>query len=243
MQLEGRVALVTGGAKRVGRAIALRLAAAGVRVAVHYRRSREEAERTAAECAARGVEAAAFEADLADPAAPAMLIAAVLARFGRLDILVNNASEFEAMSLDDFSRDAWLRTLEVNLTAPLALAFEAREALRRAKGRVINLCDAATGRPYPSHLAYLVSKGGLDALTRALARALAPEVNVVGLAPGVVAWPEGFDEALRDRVLKNTPLGRAGTPEDVAEAAYFVLAHGDYLTGVILPIDGGRSIA
>jgi len=242
MDLEGRVALVTGAARRVGRAIACRLAQAGCRVAVHYRRSGDQAAATVAECNRYGSVAVPFCADLSDPAAAADLAQKVLARFNRLDILVNNASVFEPMSLDAFDLADWERTLRVNLTAPLVLAHALRGALRHVRGRVVNLCDASTTRPWPDHLAYAVSKGGLETLTKALARALAPEVNVVGIAPGVAVWPEHYDAATRERLLKRVPLRRAGTPEDIAAAVDFVLREGDYITGAILPIDGGRSI-
>ncbi len=242
MELKGRVVLVTGAARRVGRAVAVRLARAGCDLAVHYRRSAAEAAETVATCRTHGVAAEAFQADLGDPGAAGQLVHGVLARFGRLDILINSASVFERMNIDEFDLDAWEHTLRVNLTAPVALTHAARDALRRAGGRVINICDAATARPWPDHLAYMASKGGLDTLTKALARALAPEVNVVGIAPGAVAWPEQYDQETRDRLAARIPLKRAGTPEDVAAAVHFVLSEGDYLTGAILPVDGGRAV-
>jgi pteridine reductase len=242
MELKGRVALVTGGGRRVGRALALRLAEAGCNLAIHYRRSTEAAADTAQACRGRGVEAEVFQADLVEPDAAERLVQSVLTRFGRLDVLINNAAVFERMSIDEFELEAWERVLRVNLTAPMALTHAAADALRRAGGRVVNLCDAATARPWPGHLGYIVSKGGLETLTKALARALAPEVNVVGIAPGVAAWPENYDQQTRDRLTARIPLKRAGTPEDVAAAVHFVLREGDYLSGVIIPIDGGRSV-
>ncbi len=243
MELRGRVALVTGAARRVGRALALRLAEAGCHVAGQYRRSKEAAADTAAACRARGVQAETFRADLSEPAAAARLVQSVLERFERLDVLVNNAAVFEPMSVAEFDLEAWERALRVNLTAPMVLTHAARDALRRTGGRVINLCDAAAGRPGPDHLAYVVSKGALETLTKALARALAPQVNVIGIAPGVAAWPEDFSQETRDRLAAKIPLRRAGTPEDIAAAVHFVLSEGDYITGAILPIDGGRSLA
>jgi pteridine reductase len=242
MELDGRVALVTGAGRRVGRAIALRLAQAGCRLAVHYLRSADEARATAAQCGAAGPQAEVFQADLAEPAAARQLPQDVLARFGRLDVLVNNASIFERMTLDEFDPHRWERTLRINLTAPMLLTCAAREALRKAGGRVINLCDAAVDRPWPDHLAYVVSKGALETLTRVLSRALAPEVNVVGIAPGAAAWREDYDQPTRARMEARIPLGRAGTPEDVAAAVHFVLSEGDYITGAILPVDGGRHL-
>lgn len=242
MELRERVVLVTGAARRVGRAIAERLATAGCHVAVHYHRSADAALEVVAACRAQGVLAEAFEADLATVSGPEDLVGTVLARFQRLDVLVNNASSFEKMTLDEFRWDAWERTMRVNLTAPMALAFAARAALRAAQGRIVNLCDVATQRPWPDYLAYIVSKGGLDTLTQVLARSFAPEVNVVGVAPGVAEWPEHYDEALRARLLRRVPLGRAGSPADIAAAVHFLLADGDYITGAILPVDGGRHI-
>jgi NAD(P)-dependent dehydrogenase (short-subunit alcohol dehydrogenase family) len=242
MELEGRVALVTGAARRVGRAIALRLAQAGCHVAVHYGRSEADARATEAQCRALGVDAEALPADLGDPAAAAHLVAAVQRRFARLDVLVNNASVFGRMTLASFDVARWEQTLRVNLTAPLVLAHAARAALEEAGGRIVNLCDAQTARPWPDHLAYSVSKGALETLTRVLARALAPRVNVVGIAPGVAAWPEHYDAATRARLTAKIPLQRAGSPEDIAAAVHFVLSAGDYITGAILPVDGGRQV-
>lgn len=242
MELEERVALVTGAARRVGRAIALRLARAGCHLALHYHASEEAAHDTAAECTRAGAPAECFRANLADPAAAASLVSAVLARFGRLDVLINNAAVFEPMPLEAFNLDDWERTLRVNLTAPLVLTHTARVALETAGGRVVNLCDAATARPWPEHLAYCVSKGALETLTRVLARALAPRVNVVGIAPGVAAWPEDYDAQTRQRLTARIPLQRAGVPEDIAAAVHFVLREGDYITGAILPVDGGRHL-
>jgi pteridine reductase len=242
MDLDGRVALVTGAGRRVGRAIALRLAQAGCQVAVHYLNSETEARAVAEECGAAGVEAEVFRADLADAQAAHRLPEHVLARFGRLDVLVNNAAVFEPMTVDGFNQDEWDRTLRINLTAPMLLAHAARDALREARGRVINLGDAAVNRPRPDYLAYVVSKGALDTLTRALARALAPEVSVLGIAPGVAAWPESYDEQTRTRLTARIPLGRAGTPQDIAATVHALLTTGDYITGSIVSVDGGRHL-
>lgn len=243
MELNDRVVLVTGAARRVGRAIALRLARDGARLALHYRASASDAAVTADECRALAGQADVFGADLAQPAAPAALVQAVLTRFGRLDVLVNNASLFAPMTLADFDPAAWDLALRVNLTAPMLLAHAAWPALRATRGRIVNLSDAAVGRPWPDHLAYMVSKGGLDVLTRVLDRAMAPEVNVVGVAPGVAAWPDHYDAELRRRLTARIPLGRAGAPEDIAAAVYFLLRDGDYITGATIPVDGGRRLA
>ena len=243
MELAGRVVLVTGAGRRVGRAIALRLVAAGGQVAVHFHESADDAAETVERCRAAGGRAELFRADLEDPAATTGLVRGVLARFGRLDVLVNNASVFGSMTLEQFAISEWERTLRINLTAPLVLAHAARDALREARGRIVNLCDAATLHPGPGHLAYMVSKGALETLTKVLARAMAPEVNVVGIAPGVAAWPEHYDAATRARLTAQIPLQRAGTPDDIAAAVHYAVRDGDYLTGVILPVDGGRHLA
>ena len=242
MELEGRVVLVTGAARRVGRAIALRLARAGCEMAVHYRRSEDDARQTADACRSHGRTAELFCADLADPGAASALVPAVLKRFGRLDVLVNNASVFEPMDIEAFRLDDWERTLRANLTAPMLLAHAAREALTQAGGRVVNLCDIATQRPWPDHVAYIVSKGGLETLTRVLARALAPRVNVVGIAPGVAAWPDDYDQATRQRLTAKIPLQRAGTEDDIASLVHYLLREGDYISGAIIPVDGGRHV-
>jgi len=242
MELADRVVLVTGAAQRVGRAIAVRLAEAGCHVAIHYRTSAESATATAERCQQAGVQAHTFAADFTETDQTIDLIPRVLDRFGRLDVLVNNASTFEPMTIDDFTPANWERTIRVNLTAPMTLAHAARASLRQARGRIVNLSDAATSRPWPAHLAYMVSKGALDTLTRVLARSFAPDVNVVGVAPGVAAWPDNYDEQTRDHLTTRIPLRRAGTPEDIAAAVHFILRDGDYITGVILPIDGGRQL-
>jgi pteridine reductase len=242
MELTGRVALVTGGGKRVGRAIVERLAQAGCQVAIHYNRSESDAEEAVATCRSLGVAADAFGADLGDRDAVAALVPSVVARLGRLDILINNASIFETMPIEDFTLAEWDRTLQINLTAPMMLIDAAREELTRRGGRIVNLCDVSTSRPWPDHVAYMVSKGALDTLTRVAARALAPRVNVVGIAPGAVVWPPDYDEALRQKLTAKIPLQRVGSAADIAAAVHFLLREGDYLTGVILPVDGGRQI-
>lgn len=242
MQLDGRVVLVTGGARRIGRAIAERLARAGCSIALHYRNAAADAGNVVAVCGDGGATAASFCADLADPEACQALVREVIARCGRLDVIVNNAAIFERMPIDEFDPSAWNRTLAVNLTAPLALVHAGRDELRRRRGCVVNLSDAATSRAWPDHLAYIVSKGALDTLTRVLARALAPEVNVVGIAPGVAAWPDDYSDERRAQLTAKIPLGRAGSAEEIAAAVEFVLRDGDYISGATLPIDGGRHV-
>lgn len=237
-----RVVLVTGAARRVGRAIALEMARIGSRVAVHYHTSSEAAQETVEECVGAGGRANAFAADLADPSATTRLVQNVLGQYGRLDVLVNNASVFDRMTIDTFDLTQWEATLRVNVTAPMQLVYAARDALRAARGHVVNIGDVAVERHWPDHLAYIVSKGALHTLTGTLARALAPEVQVVGVAPGIAVWPPDYDEATRARLLERVPLGRAGTPEGIARTVRFLVCEGDYLTGTMVPVDGGRHL-
>jgi len=239
-------ALVTGGAKRVGRAIALELAAAGFDVVVHYHTSETEARQTAREIESMGRRGAVVRGDLADPGSWSGIIEQAVAAMDRLDVLVNNASVFLG-ELDDtlqaFDAEAWARIQRINLTAPAALCHHA-EVFLRASGRgcVVNLCDIAVERPWPAHLAYCASKAGLAAVTKALARALAPDVRVNGVAPGVAVFPDEYDAKLRQRLVSRVPLAREGTPEEVAKLIRYLVTEGAYLTGQIIPIDGGRSL-
>lgn len=242
MELRNRVVLVTGAAKRVGRAIALRLARHGCKLAIHYRYSAAEAAQTLADAEAAGAEVALFQADFLNLEACAALVSQVVARFGGMDVLINNAANFERMTIDSFDPAAWRETLQINLTAPVQLAHAARDSLRRRGGVVVNMCDMGVQRPAPTYLAYSVAKAGLETLTRMLAKGLAPEARAVGVAPGIVEWPEDYDTAKRERLLKGVPLGRAGTPEDVAALVEYLLREGDYISGAIIPLDGGRSV-
>ena len=243
MELAGTVALVTGAARRVGRSIALELAAAGCDIALHYHRSRDDADSTARRIADLGRRCERIQADLAAPDAPARVIEAAVTAMGRLDVLVNNAAVFERMSLEEFDLDAWDRTMRVNLSAPAALAAHARAHLAaRGRGKIVNVCDIAADRPWPSYLAYSASKAGLVALTRALARALAPQVQVNAVSPGIAEFPEDYDPDTRRRLVEQVPLRRAGSPEDVARTVRFLVQDGDYITGQVIHVDGGRSI-
>ncbi len=246
MKLHDTVALVTGGAKRVGRAIVLELARAGCHVAIHYRQSEAEARQLAKEVTTLGRRAITICGDLEEPASWPKVIGETVAGLGRLDILVNNASTFLTASPDTveaFDPTVWGRVLGVNLMAPMGLCHHARRHLEEhGQGKIVNLSDIVVHRPWPDHLAYCVSKAGLDALTKALARALAPTVQVNGVASGIAAFPDEYPEALRRKLISRVPLGRAGTPGEVAAVVRFLVETGDYITGEIVRIDGGRSI-
>lgn len=244
LDIKDHVALVTGGAKRIGRAITMELAKRGCDVALHYRTSAAEAERTAELVRGLGRRAEVFRAALDDAGAADALPRLAVERLGRLDILINNAAAFEPMSLDDFSPTAWNATLAVNLTAPMILARAAFPFLKaHGHGRIVNLVDVCVERPWPDHLAYCVSKAGLVTLTRALAKAMAPAVRVNAVAPGAALFPEGYTAENIKAIIRHVPALRAGAPEDVAAAVVFLAADCDYVTGAILAVDGGRSIA
>jgi len=242
--LEGQAALVTGGARRVGAAIARELHGAGASVLLHYRDSEAEASKLATELnAVRAGSAATVKADLLAPVAPKALVAAALERFARLDLLVNNASSFFPVPVGEIEASHWEELIGSNLRAPLFLSQEAAPQLARNKGAIVNIVDIHAERPLKGYPVYSVAKAGLAALTRSLALELAPEVRVNGVAPGAIAWPEDgqFDPEERKRILASTPLGRVGTPEDIAQAVHF-LACAPYVSGQIIAVDGGRSV-
>lgn len=242
MSAAGKTALVTGGAIRVGRAIALALAGAGTRVGITYRSSAREAEVTVAELRALGAAACAVRCDQRDPDQVTAAAAAVEAALGPVDILVNSAAVFRRTPLPEATLEDWDEHLEVNLRGPWLFARALGPAMKeRGGGTIVNLVDIAGDRPYVAYLPYSVSKAGLAALTRGLARALAPEVRVNAVAIGTVLWPEGFPEEQAAATLRRTPLGRSGTPEDVAGAVLY-LVEAPFVTGAILPVDGGRSL-
>ena len=242
MTLDGRVALVTGAARRLGRAIAGALAARGARVAVHYHRSGGEAEELVAAIRQADGTAEAFAADLALPAAVEDLAAAVTERLGPVDVLVNNASVFYPTPLATVGEGEWDDTMGVNLKAPYLLSLRLGRAMRtRGAGKIVSLADIAAFRPFRDYLPYSVSKAGLVALTEGLARLLAPEVQVNCIAPGPILPPEEWGEAERARVVARTPLARFGAPADVV-AAVLYLVESDFVTGTTLVVDGGRAL-
>ena len=183
---------------------------------------------------------------LSDPASWPMVIDETVKGLGRLDILINNASVFltpKPDSIEAFDVKQWESMFRVNLIAPMGLSHHARPHLERGgKGRIVNLCDISARSPWPDHLAYGASKAALEALTRGLARAMAPDVRVNGVAPGIAVFPDEYPEELRRRLTGKVPLGRPGTPEEVARLVRFLVESGDYITGQIIPIDGGRSL-
>ncbi len=242
--LAGRVVLITGGARRVGAAMARALHAAGAGVLVHYRASSAAAAALAEELNHRRAgSAAVHRADLLDDTAPAALVAAALNRFGRLDVLVNNASSFYATPIGAITPAHWEDLMSSNLKAPLFLSQAAAPHLRAHDGQIINIVDIHGLRPLKGHPLYSAAKAGLVMLTRALARELAPHVRVNGIAPGPVLWPENsLDEELKREILEKTALKRLGDPSDIARTAVFLAGNAPYITGQIIAVDGGRSI-
>ena len=242
--LDGKVALVTGGAKRVGEAIVRRLHAAGARVALHYRESEADAARLEAELSAlRPGSAARVRRDLLEPNAAEALVAAAVERFGRLDLVVNNASIFYPGGIGRIEPRHWDELVGSNLRAPLFVSQAAAPHLKQARGAIVNITDIHAERPLKGFPVYSVAKAGLAALTRSLALELAPEVRVNAVAPGAIAWPEEgkFDHAERERIVATTPLRRIGSPDDIAQAVHF-LATALFVTGQTVAVDGGRSV-
>jgi pteridine reductase len=241
--LEGKAALVTGAARRIGAELARTLHAAGVDLVLHYRSSGVEAAALAESLnALRPRSVVILKADLLESGALARLADSAAAAFGRLDILVNNASSFFPTPLGTIEDPHWDDLIGTNLKAPLFLAQAAAPALRAARGLIVNLVDIHGLRPLREYPVYSIAKAGLIALTRSLARELAPEVRVNAVAPGPVMWPEPLAPELQQEIISRTLLKRAGSPLDVARAVLFFAQDAPYVTGQILAVDGGRSI-
>ena len=242
----GKTVLITGAAKRVGRSIARELHGAGANIGVHYRAARDAANELAAELnASRSDSALCLHADLLDTAALSELVAATVNHFGRLDALVNNASSFYPTPLPEVTPGQWEDLLGANARAPFFLTQAAAPELARRRGAVVNVVDIHAERPLPRYPVYTAAKAALAGLTRALAVELAPAVRVNGIAPGAILWPEDdqYPPAERERILAQIPLQRLGEPGDIARAVRFLLEDAPYVTGQILAVDGGRSLA
>lgn len=241
MDPRGRVALVTGGARRVGRALTLALAGRGAHVAVHYHGSDDAAADTLAAARAAGAVAEGFRADLRQPEAPERLVGDVVSRFGALDILVNSAAVMERVSLDDVTPAQWDDTFALNLRAPFFCARAAARAMRERGGVIVNIADLAGLEAWTAYIPHAVSKAGVIHMTRVLARALAPAVRVNAIAPGAVLLPESWSASDAAHLTRTTPLGRLGEPADVARAMLYLI-EADYVTGDTLIVDGGRHV-
>ncbi|MEO5568251.1 MAG: SDR family oxidoreductase [Gemmatimonadaceae bacterium] len=241
MNLAGRVALVTGAGRRVGQAIAFALGAKGMKIAVHYNGSRSGAEDTVAQLASNGVTGRAFQADLASHGGPAALVAAVAESFGGIDVLINSAAIMERTPFGEVTPEQWDSIMAINVRAPFFVAQAAAPHLKKASGAVINIADLAAYESWPAYIPHGISKAGVVHMTRSLARVMAPDVRVNGVAPGTVLLPEHWDVAADERLRSTTPLARTGTPEDVSAAVIFLL-ESDYITGETIIVDGGRHV-
>lgn len=238
--LQGKVALVTGAARRIGRATALALAGEGADVAITYRESAEDAARTVCELEALGVRAAAVRTDLRDPRSIRETVARVAAEFGRIDILVNNAGRFETAPMEEISVEQWDAMFQTNTRAPFLVAQAALPHLKAARGRIINLGSLGGTHPWPTHAHYCTSKAALHMLTRAMSKAFAPEVSVNCVAPGMIV--NGEVAAEYEHFARKTPMRRNGTPREVAAAVMFFATGPQFITGQILGVDGGLGL-
>lgn len=236
--------MVTGGAKRVGRAIVEALAGRGFDVAFTFLSSADEANELVKRVEGAGRRVIAIKADLTRPTdAVAEVQKAFENQFARLDVLVNSASQYAPARLRDTDVELSRKLMAIHFESPLLLCKAFEPMLRSSRGHVVNMCDLLAERPWPEYLAYCASKAALVNLTLGLARELAPEVTVNGIAPGVVEWPPGYPEEQKEKYLKRVPLRRAGTGEDVAKLVHFLVTEGSYITGQIIRLDGGRSVA
>jgi len=236
--------LITGAARRIGAALARGFHAEGANVCIHFHRSAPAAEQLRDELnQARAGSAIAVAADLLDIDALPGLVERTIATFGRLDVLINNASTFYPTPLGKVTVENWEDLTGTNLRAPLFLSQAAAPALKNAAGLILNMIDIHGQRPLPEHPVYSTAKAGLIMLTRSLARELGPEVRVNGIAPGPILWPEGgLNEAVKQEIIDKTLLKRSGSPADIVRAALFFAKDAPYVTGQILAIDGGRSV-
>jgi pteridine reductase len=243
--LSGKTALITGGARRVGAAIGRKLHAAGANLVVHYRSSGKDADALAAELnAARPKSAATFRADLLDLEKLPALVEFAVRTFGGLDVLVNNASTFYETPVGEITPKAFDDLVGTNLKVPLFLAQAAVPALRGSRGLILNIVDIHALRPLRNYTAYCAAKAGLHMVTRSLAKELGPEIRVNGISPGPVLWPEqGGDPSKREKIIERTILKRMGSPDDIARTALFFAGSAPFITGQVLAVDGGRSVA
>jgi 3-oxoacyl-[acyl-carrier protein] reductase/pteridine reductase len=239
-KLQGKVALVTGAAKRIGRAIALALADEGANVAITYRDSKEHAAQTVCELEALGVRAIAVHANLRDPESIRGAVARVAAELGSIDILVNNAGRFETEAIENISVEQWDAMFETNTRGPFIAAQAALPHLRAARGRIINIGSLGGNHPWPTHAHYCTSKAALHMLTETMSKAFAPEISVNCVAPGMIANDEVSAEY--EHFARKTPMQRNGTPQEVAAAVVFFATGPHFITGQILGVDGGLGL-
>ena len=242
MNPQGKVALVTGAAKRLGKTIALALAEKGYNLVVHFYQSKEAAQQTAREIRARGREVLTVHGNITREKEVEKMVQQALGHFGRLDVLVNNAAIFFRTPFDTLDEKTWDRFMDTNLKGTFLCAYKIGLAMReRVGGKIINLADVAGLRPWVDYLPYSVSKAGVITLTQALAKALAPTVQVNAIVPGPVLFQDSTSEEEKQREISRTLLKRAGTPADLARTVVF-LVESDFITGAVLSVDGGRAL-
>jgi NAD(P)-dependent dehydrogenase (short-subunit alcohol dehydrogenase family) len=242
MNIDAKVALITGSAKRVGRAIAVELARRGARVALHFRSSEAAAQETLRDVLDAGGDGALFRAELADDPAVERLFRDIQQTFGGLDILVNNASVFSAATADQTTPAAWDEQFDVNAKAPFFMSQLAARLMRaRGHGKIINIADVAGEVIWPAYFPYSISKAALIAVNRGLAKAFAPQIQVNAISPGPVLFPEYYTEEQKKSAIDRTLLKRAGNPQDIVKAVVFLIEN-DYVTGELIHVDGGRHV-
>jgi pteridine reductase len=241
VDLDGMVALVTGAGTRVGRAIAVALGKAGMRIGVHYYGSEKGARQTADEIVAAGSEARTLPGDLTDPATGPRVVEHMSKVFGSLDVLVNSAAVMLRTPVGEVLVEDWDAMFALNLRAPFFLSQSAARAMKDRGGVIINIADLAAFEAWRNYVPHSITKAGVVQMTRALAHALAPKIRVNAIAPGAVLLPEGATPEFRDKLISTTPLGRIGSPEDVAQAVIYLIS-ADYVTGETLIVDGGRHV-
>jgi len=241
MDIDGRVALVTGGGTRVGRVIALALGRAGMRVGVHYAGSEKGARDTADEIIGMGSEARTLPGDLMDPATAPRLVEHTAKVFGSLDVLVNSAAVMLRTPVGEVLVEDWDAMFALNLRAPFFLAQAAARVMPERGGVIVNIADLAAFETWRGYVPHSITKAGIVQMTRGLAHALAPKIRVNAVAPGPVLLPEGWTQEQADQLISTTPLGRLGSPEDVAQAVLYFLS-ADYVTGETIIVDGGRHV-
>lgn len=243
IDLKNKFALITGSARRVGKVIALELARQGMHIVIHHRQSEQEADETAAEIRALGVDVQVAKADLSQPVEVQRMFQEIRERFGRLDVLVNSAANFNTGSILDLTLEQWNDSLNVNLTAPFLCSQQAARLMRESGsgGSIINIADMSAFKAWKTYPAHSVSKAGLVSLTKVLALSLAPDIRVNAIAPGPVLRDEGNSPEKWLQIGQHLPLSRTGQAEDVAQAVVF-LATQPFITGEVLRVDGGEHL-
>ena len=241
--LAGKVALITGAAKRIGEQIARTLHAEGAFVVIHYRDSSAEALALVSELnAQREKSSISYQAELGDVAALQDMVADVITVTGRLDVLVNDASGFYPTPIGEVKEDDWQQLLDSNLKGPLFLSQAATPHLKKTKGCIVNMVDIHADRPISNHSVYCAAKAGLVMLTKSLASDLGPEIRVNAVAAGAIIWPETMQSEQADEIVSRIALKRRGEPSDIADTVFFLVNQANYITGQIINVDGGRTI-